>query len=219
MTILCVTVEQLPGIRPCTHLGQHRVTCYTHPGWAPGYRDEECGGCLPKKAEVGFLCWRCWGALEHVWARWPQFSAALAELAAGNDRAVVQDTGGRGSTPDGFVPFAGTYLAYDECVGFLQSRRGRPLNVWVSNAEGARDAVQFARAADAAYRTHETEERAHKVHRVRCPECRQQTLVWNPTPLFGGSVTVTCSTDECGHVMDQTAFEWIAEIEETRRTA
>ena len=118
------------------------------------------------------------------------------------------------------MPFAGTYLAYDECQSFLASRRGRPLQVWVSNAEGAADAIQFARAADAAYRTHETEERAHKVRRVRCPECSQLTLIWHPTPLFGGHVQVRCANDDCRHELDQGSFEQIAEIEEnTRRKA
>lgn len=213
MTLLCITTEGLPGIRPCTHRGEHRVTCYTHPGWAPDYRDEDCTGCLPRKADVGFLCARCWDSLEQAWVKWGSFASALAELAAAGDRALVRDTGGRGSTPDGYVPFVGTYLAYDECVSFLASRRGRPLRVWVSNAEGARDAVQFARAAQAAYRTHETEERAHKVRRVRCPKCKQLTLVWEPTPLFGGDVTVTCQSEGCGHVMDQGSYERIAEIE------
>jgi hypothetical protein len=217
VTILCITTTGLTGIRPCAHRGQHRVTCRTHPGWVGAHRNDDCTGCLPRKADVGFLCWRCWEQLEQVWSKWGQFAGALAELAAAGDRALVRDTGGRGSTPDGYVPFAGTYLAYDECTSYLASRRGRPLNVWVSNHEGARDAVQFTRAADAAYRTHETEERAHKVHRVRCPKCKQLTLVWNPTPLFGGHVTVTCTTEGCGEELDQGSFEQIAEIEEQTR--
>lgn len=224
MTILCITTTGLPGIRPCTHRGDHTISCPDRPvnraiaehvdGEAP---EETCTGCMPRKADVGFLCRYCFDRLEHVWLKWDHFAALLPE--AGN-RAVVRDTGGRGSTPDGYVPYPGTYLAYDECLSYLASRRGRPLRIWVSNEAGAADAIQFARAADAAYRTHEVEERAHKIRRVRCPKCSQQTLVWNPTPLFGGHVTVTCSTDGCGEELDQGSFEQIAEIEETnRRTA
>ncbi|MCC2033086.1 hypothetical protein [Microbacterium allomyrinae] len=182
-------------------------------GYTPA---ETCTGCLPRKADVGFLCRWCWERLEQVWVKWPRFASLLVET---GNRAVVRDTGGRGSTPEGFVPYPGTYLAFDECVSFLDSRRGRPLRIWVSNEEGARDAIQFARAADSAYRNHEVEERAHKVRRVRCPECKQLTLAWRPPALFGGHVAVVCQNDECSTELDQGSFEQIAEIEESRRTA
>jgi hypothetical protein len=221
VTILCITTTGIPGIRPCTHRDQHRITCpdrdvnralHAH---EHGYEPEHtCGGCLPRKADVGFLCRYCFDRLEATWSKWERFAAMLPE--AGN-RAVVRDTGGRGSTPAGYVPYPGTYLAYDECRSFLASRRTRPLREWVSNEAGARDAVQFARAADTAYRTHEVEERPHRIRRVRCPECGQLSLVWNPTPLFGGHVTVTCQNEDCGRQLDQGRFEQIAEIEEQTR--
>jgi ribosomal protein S27E len=221
MTILCVTRLNLPGIRACVHRGDHTILCPDHPlnraieSHLHGYEPAPvCGGCLPRKAETGFLCRWCFEALEQAWLKWDRFASLLAE--AGN-RAVVRDTGGRSSTPDGYVPYPGTYLAYDECLSFLAGRRSRPLTIWVSNEEGAAHAIQFARAAERAYRTHEVEERPHRIRRVRCPKCSQLTLVWNPTSLFGGHVEVKCSNEECGEVLDQGSFEQVAEIEENSR--
>lgn len=56
MTILCITTERLPGIRPCTHRGMHRVTCPDHDGWQEHLRPGTCTGCLPRSADRGYLC-------------------------------------------------------------------------------------------------------------------------------------------------------------------
>jgi hypothetical protein len=76
----------------------------------------------------------------------------------------------------------------------------------VSTEAGAADAIQFAAAAERAYRSHEVAERPHRIRRVRCPECQQQ-MIWHPPAWFEGHVHVKCANEECGHVIDQDEFE------------
>jgi hypothetical protein len=72
------------------------------------------------------------------------------------------------------VNLTGVMLALDECRRHLASAEGhRSLELWVSTETGAADAIQFAAAAERAYRAHETVERPHRIRRVRCPECQQ----------------------------------------------
>lgn len=194
MTILCVTTEHLPGIRPCTHRGQHRITCDDHAGWNEDLRPGACSGCFPRQADRGFLCQRCYERVEATWLKWPQFERALA----GVDRAAVEDTAGvRSSSSLGYVPFTGTFLTFDECRRFLASMPTglRALEMWVSTVDGARDAIQFAHAADRAYRDHKIEERQTSLRRVRCPKCGQLALVRLAPSFAHEPVIVAC--DNC----------------------
>lgn len=193
--MICITNEHLPGIRPCTEYGEHRVTCPDHPGWAeqPG----ECRGCLPSEAERGLLCDRCYEALTTVYAEWDQF---VQLVNAAGMRATSPEPGGGGSAAAGYTTLPLTYLALEECASYLKSFPGR-LDQWVATRAGARDAVQFAKAAAAAYRSLEVEEREHRWQRVRCPECQELSLIENPTREIGGQVIVSCRN--CGHVLNK----------------
>lgn len=203
MTILCITTTGIPGIRPCTHRNQHRVTCADHDGWKAELRPGKCTGCLPRKADRGFLCHHCYDHVEQAYADWPRF-VKLAEATDG--RAVAPDSDGiRGSASDGYSNLPLTVLAIDECTRLLASFAGDSLDMWVSNENGARDAVQFAKAALTAYRTVEVEEQRRPIPAVRCNHCGYRALMWQPTPFIGGHVEVECQN--CGHVIDQDRLE------------
>jgi ribosomal protein S27E len=190
MTILCVTTTGLPGVRPCTTLGEHRVNCWDHPGWTinPG----TCRGCLPRAADRGYLCQPCNEQVEAAYFAWAPWLRLVAEAGA---RAVSPDGGG-GATPDGYTNLSLTMLAVDECARLLASRRDRTLDLWVHDQDGAADAIRFAHAAQAAYRTLQVEEREAAVRRERCPNCEHLTVYGHRSEQQRGSVVVTC--EWCG---------------------
>lgn len=195
MTLLCIATTGLPGIRPCTVRGVHRVTCPDHEGWEARLRPGTCGGCLPREANHGFLCRGHFERVQSAYARWGTFRAALD----GVDRAVSVDTAGVAGTSVGWVPLPGTLLAIDECERYLASMPDGPhgFDMWISTEEGARDAVLFAAAAERAYRSHQIEEREQGLRRVRCPKCGQLALV-RLAPVFElDPVIVSC--DNCQH--------------------
>lgn len=198
--ILCITVENIPGIRPCTHRNEHKVTCLDHPGWKTN--PDKCGGCFPREAQRGFLCQHCYSKVEDAYVRWARFERAIA----GIDRAVQRDNAGVRTRQEGYVPFAGTYLALDECLSYLRSSFAhRSIEAWVSTEQGARDAIQFAYAAERAYRTHQIEEAEAKLHRVRCPQCKQLSFVRNAPVTEFALITVKCQTDGCGYTIREGA--------------
>lgn len=200
MTLVCITNERIPGIRPCTHRDVHTVSC---DGWAyraDGFGNEyatgkECTGCAPREARQGLLCWTCWEQVEAELARWDAFAGLLR---ATEGRAVQRDNAGVRATVEGHVNLTGTTLAINEVESYLRSGAGLTALMWVSSEQGARDAVLFAKTAAAAHRTHEVEERARKAKRVRCPDCGQVSLVRNAPDMEGAPVTVKCQTDGCG---------------------
>lgn len=210
MTIMCVVTDgSVPGVRPCTIRREHRVTC----------GNEECTGCLPRPAVRGYLCERHYDDVEHAYARWDDYERLIRHA---GDSAVSRDGGGRSSGPTGYVPIPALALSLDECNRFIASFLNLPnprIHLWVSTASGARDAIQFARAAERAYRDHEVRERPHKIPTVRCPHCGQKTLVWLPPVFFRSEVTVTCQNDTCGRDLTQSAFEVIADIETRKKSA
>ena len=213
MTILCITAERLPGIRPCTHRGEHKITCHDHPGYTrnPG----TCTGCLPRRADRGYLCARCYDQVEAAYTKWDTFAALLAEV---GDRAVSPAADGiRASGASGYANLPLTTLALDECQRLLASFAHRTLEEWVSTEHGARDAVQFAKAANSAYRSLEVEERPHPIERVRCTSCGYLSLVWQPTRFLGDHVTVECSN--CGHSLDQERLDRFEDQQRTARTS
>jgi hypothetical protein len=215
VTILCVT-NRMTDARSCVLRGQHKVTCdgYVHV-WNPKLgrterTERHCTGCLPKLATTGYLCWSCWEGVQHAFEEWGPFERMLN----GIDRAVQRDNGGISAGTLGYVPIPGTQLALDELRSYLRYFHGNA-TLWVSTEEGAKDAVRFSRSVASAVRTHAVEEKAHQIKRTRCPKCAQLTLVWHPTPAFGGNVTVTCANEKCSHVLDQAAFEKVTAIEKT----
>ncbi|GAA1207332.1 hypothetical protein GCM10009587_05870 [Microbacterium maritypicum] len=193
--ILCVAAwPGVPSVAPCKQSDVHLDTC----------QNDDCRGCFPRQAERGFLCASHFDRVEHALARWSEFAIRAGRL--GLTKAVQRDNAGVRTTADGHVNLTGVYLALDECYGFLGFRRGRTAEMWVQTEAGAGDAIQFAAAAERAYRSHEVEERPHRVRRVRCPESQQQ-MIWHPPAWFEGHVTVKCSNDECRHVLNQDEYE------------
>lgn len=210
MTIMCVVTDgSVPGIRPCTIRKEHRVVC----------ESETCTGCLPRPAVRGFLCAKHFDDVEHAYARWDDFARLISLV---GDRAVKQDGSGRTSSATGYVPIPAVKLAMDECNRFLASSYALPrftLTAWVSTSAGARDAIQFAKAAENAYTTHEVRERERPIDRKRCPHCNQLTLLWRPPRYERDNVDVVCMNEECGRLLDQSTFEAIETTEKRRKTA
>lgn len=205
MTILCITVEHLPGIRPCTHLGQHRVTCHDHEGWRD--RPGACRGCLPRKADRGYLCQQCFEKVTDAHFRWRDFARLVIET---EGRAVSPEGGGKGSSPDGYTNLPLTFLTLDECERHLRSGLGLTIDTWVHTEAGARDAIQFAHAATRAYQSLEVEKRELKLERVRCPHCGLLSLTANPTREKHGQTIVECQ--HCGELLDKirdTTTRWL----------
>lgn len=190
--ILCVASwPGVPSVAPCR--SGHLDTC-TDPDGHPG--------CRARNADRGFLCSSHFDRLEHAYARWDEFASRVGAL--GLSKAVQRDNAGVRTQADGHVNLTGVTLALDECTRFLASAAGhRSLELWVSTEAGAADAIQFAAAAERAYRSHEVEERPHRIRRVRC-ECGAQ-LIWRPPAWFEGDVTVQCSV--CEKRMTQDEFE------------
>lgn len=198
MTILCITAERLPGIRPCKVHGQHKVSCRDHEGWREDLRPGLCTGCLPRKADTGYLCARCFEQVSDAHFKWGDFARLVIET---DGRAVSPEGGGKGSSPDGYTNLPLTFLTLDECGRFLKSLHGLTLNTWVHTEAGARDAIQFAHAAERAYRSLEVETRELQLERVRCPHCGQLSLGANPTRKKHGSTIVECQN--CGELLDK----------------
>lgn len=198
MTILCVTTSGLPGIRPCTHRGLHRVSCPDHEGWREDLRPGTCSGCLPRAAERGFLCPSCWERVQAAHIAWGPFRRLVVET---EGRAVSPDTGGiKGSTPTGYSNLPLTVLALDECDRLLASMKGFTLDAWVHTEVGARDAVMFAHAAEAAFRSLPVEAKPARVERVRCPHCGLLSPMGNPARYRNGVTSVVCR--HCGGLLD-----------------
>lgn len=197
MTIVCATNDGLPGIRACTTLGEHRVTCLDHPGWDEKTRPGTCRGCLPLAADVGFLCRDCWELVETAYAGWDRWSKLLAAA----DGRTVSSTGG-GSTALGYSNLSLATLAKDECWRHLRTRGDLTLLMWVNTQAGAAHAIQFAHAATNAYRALEVEEREKVTPPpARCPHCGFLSLTANRSRERGVLTIVECTN--CGGVIDK----------------
>lgn len=195
-TILCIAAwPGAPSVAPCRATDVHLETC----------TNADCRGCFPRQAERGYLCQSHYDRFEHAYARWNEFGTRTAAL--GLSKAVQRDTAGVRTIADGHVNLTGVFLAVDECRRHLLALTAfGSIDMWISTEEGAKDAIQFAAAAERAYRSHETQERPHRIRRVRCPECQQQ-MIWNPPAWHEGHVTISCTNDECRHVLTQDEYE------------
>lgn len=195
MTIMCVASARIPGVWPCSHLGQHKITCPDDPrNGSSG--PKLCRGCLPRLAQRGFLCQWHYERVVAAYEAWNPFKRRLAEA---EGRAVSPEGGG--ATPEGYVNLPLSFLAVDECFSYLKSMAGKTLDVWVHDEAGARDALRFACAAEAAYRSLEVEEHPKRIERVRCPHCGFLSLHENPTREVRGKVVIECQ--HCWHVLDE----------------
>lgn len=193
--IYCIaSIPGVPSVAPCR--SGHLETC-TDPEGHPG--------CQARLAERGFLCSAHFDRLEHAYARWAEFESKAAGL--GLSRAVQRDNAGVRTSAEGHVNLTGVMLAIDECRRHLASAAGhRSLDLWVSTEVGAADAIQFAAAAERAYRSHEIAEKPHKITRVRCESCGT-SMVWHPPAWYEGAVTVQCADPDCRRTISQDEFE------------
>ncbi len=213
MSLVCIT-NDMHDLRPCTIKGQHQIDC---DGWAYRWNEKHqrleatgrpCHGCQPREARHGLLCWTCWESVQTAVGGYER----LATLLTGIDRAVQRDNGGIRGQSLGYVPIPGVPLALEELESYIRDRHAS-VDVWVSNPDGAKNAVRFGRAYASALRSHPPEEVAHKINRTRCPACNRISLVWNPPVADGAEVTVICQNPECGQQLAQSSFETIAAIE------
>lgn len=215
--IVCI-VNQLEDFRRgCTRPDEHWADLV--PADDPDARARHlanCGGCIPRPAEVGFLCRPHFLKVDlAMHAVYPFFR----EL-DGIERAIRAETASRGK-PGSQIPIPPRALALDEVASYYRRHHG-DAERWVADQAGAIDAVRFARAYRAAERAHPIQETSHQVKLTRCPRCEHKTLVWHPPTYFLGHVAVRCSYRDqdgtaCGFDADQTSFEKIAAIEEKPR--
>lgn len=205
MTILCATSDNLPGIRPCTVRGEHKITCpdrevnraiAEHLYGADQIPELSCPGCLPRPADRGYLCASCMDRVESTYPKWGDF---VRLLAAADGRTVTPEHGG--ATPQGYSNLPLTFLAFDECTRLLASRQDRTLDVWVHTEDGARDAIMFAHAAENAYRTLQVEQRETVIVRERCPNCDYLAVRGHTTRERAGTTIVSCNW--CGHELSK----------------
>lgn len=195
--LLCAAaLGDLDGIRQCRpEPDQHLEEC----------DDDECRGCYPRLASVGFLCQphaRWVGGALDKWDAW-------ASLVAASGGKLVTSAGA-GGTPLGYVPLSALQLTIDECDRLRASQRGRHFTVWVSDEDGARDALHWARAAYRAYRMHETEETPPQLEKAPCPHCGETTVGVNPTREDGPWKIVDCI--HCGKTIWRERFETPATV-------
>lgn len=192
MTV-CITNDRLPSVYPCTVLGEHRVTCRDHEGWAE--RPGLCRGCLPRLADVGHLCRGCYERVMASVAAWPAFRE---KLDATEGRAVATEGGG---TALGFSNLTLVFLTVDECERHRASLHGTTVDVWVQSPEGAADAIQFAHAAARAWDSLPVEHHEPEVRRHRCHECGHLAAWGNTTHQERGATVVTCRN--CGAELER----------------
>lgn len=203
--LYCIT-NSMDDVRSCTIKGQHQLVC---DGWTYRYdRDKyreiatgkSCKGCRPREAQKGLLCWACWERVELAFADWtPLRERMLYE----HDRLVQRDNAGVRSQIVGYVNLPATTLALNEILSYLKSCEEMPVGQWVCSADGAKDAVRFARSVASAVRTHQIEENQRAMHRVRCPKCGRLSLVRKPPDGYKEPVTVECQTEGCGKLIDR----------------
>lgn len=153
-----------------------------------------CNGCIPRGADVGCLCLRCFRGLEVAWSEW----AVLEPFLARYSRLSPRNEDGSRSPAGPSVPLPQTILAWDECRSWLRSE---PQNAraWVSTVDGAVQAVGFTRAVQRAARAHVIEQRPARLQRFRCT-CGS-LVVWLPPRVQFDPVEVAC--ESCGRVITE----------------
>lgn len=196
-SILCVAGwPGVPSIHPCKARDVHLETCTT----------DTCPGCFPRSADRGFLCLPHYDRLEHAYSRWPEFEARYAALEG--ERAVMRDTAGVRTTVEGHANLPPGFLAIDEARRHLLSAAGHAsLELWCGTEGGAAAAIQFAAAAERAFRAVEVVERPHRLRTTPCPRfgC-SGVLIWTPPAWFEKPVQIVCH--DCGTSVPQDAFDY-----------
>lgn len=208
---------------------------------AAGLVPKACGGCLPRQAEHGLLCWSCW---EKTRAALNQAADMITHLHS-VERAQQHDNGGIRSRAGWVIPVPSTWRLADELlvllghpepgfpttatVGEAEAIVDRTLaalapDMWVAREDGAEAAVRFYTTMQLAMRQHPMAEYEHPIRNVRCPRCKRRSLLWKPPLAFtpdddnpDGRVRVLCTTEGCGTEMSQDLYDEVAQIEETIR--
>ena len=136
----------------CSVRGEHLGGC---DGTAPG-RDGgvvECRGCLPRRAEHGVLCARCWGRLQSAVRTLPSLIEHLRAVAAPAVSSPAGRTGsGRARRPGGGMLYPAALVEADElhavlaawCEEVAAERPGasappRRATRWTASAAGDRE--------------------------------------------------------------------------------
>ncbi len=205
----------IPDIRSCTIKDEHQVTCDgLELRWSPDDQAEiptgrACGGCAPRRAQVGFVCGSCHEMILAGVNAFPAWSRALI----GVTRAVTPERGGGGHAI-GYTPHTALQLDAGAIWSHYRTYPGH-LETWLSSTAGAEHAIRFGIEMRGALHRHPTKEQPHTLHRTYCSECRQLTLVWHPPTYEGGRVVVKCRNPECGHEVRDGAIDDIAYIEDS----
>lgn len=164
----------------CTIRDEHYDTC----------TDPDCRGCVPRGAEVGCLCLRCWRALEVAWSEWALLEPYLLRF----DRLSPRNYVGGHSHAGPRVPLSPTYLAWEEVRSWLVSEPQDPMT-WISTIEGAVQAMGFEDAVRRAVKAHQYEEKSRQLQRMRCPNCGAMVVRQPPADRLL-PVEVACAS--CG---------------------
>jgi hypothetical protein len=214
--IACIANE-LPDVPPCTVLDTHWADQVPEDDQEARERHlRDCRGCIPKRADVGFVCRSHFARIDIAAAAAKRFFATLD----GVDHAIRSEAASRGK-PGSQLPIPPVPLDIIVIRRHFASFTGTTER-WVASKAGAADAVRFARAFRSAERNHPVAETSHEIRTTRCPRCGHRTLLWNPPTYFMGLVTVTCTYEDrdhvpCGFQSDQTSYERLADLEANPR--
>lgn len=198
-SIHCVaSYPGVPSVAPCRD--GHLESCGT---------PEDHPGCRARLADRGFLCDAHFHRLEVAYSAWPEFEARYQALdgATAVRRRVPWDSTGR-TTADGHANLTPGFMAVEEARRHLATAAGHEsLELWCGTQEGSAEAIQFAAAAERAYRAVEVEERPHRLRSTPCPRfgC-EGVLIWSPPAWFEKPVQITCR--DCGTTVSQDAFDY-----------
>lgn len=235
MTLVCIT-NDLHDIRSCTVKGVHHANCDGFEWrWNSDLRKDQrtggkvwnhernrhetvaptpCGGCMPRPAEHGLLCWSCWRKVQDALNVAYDMITHLRSV----DRAQQIDNAGVRSATGSVIPVPNTWRTADELLmlagapapGFpsdanvfeVDAIAERFLDAidpesWVSREDGAEDAVRFCQLMQTAMAQHPMAEYEHRIKNIHCPKCRLRTLLWKPPLEHAGDVVITCRNPRC----------------------
>lgn len=170
MMHVCIT-NQLDDFRSCTIRGEHR----TDKGGCDGYQhqyspvarrdvvlDVECTGCLPQRAELGYLCYSHLAKLGDALRKVPSFIGTLWEIRANgvsaqpsNDRVSSSSAGSRWTLVESRTQAAWIVAAMRNATRVLEGDDhdltffdGRSIPVQANIAEARLIASTYARILD-----------------------------------------------------------------------
>jgi len=192
---------------PCTVRDMHLETCL----------DEECGGCLPRRASRGYLCQHCFEKLEDALRLTiplvEQLRSATVGRAPSEDRvaasmkwtlpgpeewrAADELVEGLGAPP---IPSTATIAQARAVAREAVALWGDP-EMSVTTILGAVQAVEYFRRFQTILARWPSEEEARELPpRMRCHNCAARGLVRKSPLQYLDDIEVICP--QCGHVHD-----------------